>query len=448
MTTKENAGAGTPAMTNPSEKGSHIMNNITASVKKSNVLATVTPEKDIVEVIFDPDTYNTKFHIQSCDGSISQAQSFTDEKRKREYSPLQCIDEIERGLLTLPSSPVDYGDIHELKSEIKSFINYYVDLPQDFLEICSRYVMMSWVFDAFFKIPYLRVVGFEGAGKSLFLSVMTAICYHAFDLGASITEATIFRTTDKYRGTLMIDEGNFEGTKMQSKLVQVLNKGYSRGGSIPRCNPRDYSPEYYSVFGPKIIAANSMYSDPALESRFFTCYMLHTEREIDEIPRALPEWFEWDEALLLRNKLLKYRLDNFLNIKQFNRVSIPRGLGEFEKRTQETIIPLVSCLCERDIPAELIAFMKSVEQDRSANRQLSEDGQIAMTIIKHHQLGSSSVYPKEIADELSKQDISAKQVGVFFRKMGMSASNRTNRGYPYLLDGKGIERIKKKFHLN
>jgi hypothetical protein len=427
------------------KKGSHIMNNNIKPSEKHHVLSIVTLEEEIVEVVFNPDTFEFNFLILT-DGEMHQAKSFQDEKRNKEYLPLDCSNVIEKGLLTLPNEPIDYGTIYQLKDEIKAFLNKYVDLPADFLEISTRYVMMSWVFDAFDKIPYLRVVGQYGSGKSRFLSVLASICYHAFDLGAGVTEATIFRTADRYKGTLIIDEGNFGGTGMHSKLAQILNKGYSRSGSIPRCNPRDYEPEYYSVFGPKIIAANSLYSDDALESRFFTCFMMPSERS--DIPQYIPQWYEWQEALKFRGKLLKYRMDNYSKIRQTIRTTIPTGLEKFEKRTQEITLPLMYCLDETDAPLQILTFLDKSERDLAAQRLLSIEGEITTKLLEIYDQNRTDIYPKEICTLINSPDVSPKKVASILRKMGLRSSTHTRMGNPFRVTDEVIHRLKTSYHLN
>src|SRR5262249_31320601 len=68
---------------------------------------------------------------------------------------------------------------------------------------------------------------------------------------------------------------------------------------------REFNPQAFQVFGPKIVATRGRYDDKALESRFITEEMGAKPLRTD-IPINLPDSFK-DEARELRNKLLLYR---------------------------------------------------------------------------------------------------------------------------------------------
>jgi hypothetical protein len=55
-----------------------------------------------------------------------------------------------------------------------------------FEQIASYYVLFSWVYDAFNELPYLRVRGNAGSGKTRLLLMVGSLCYKPiFASGAS-----------------------------------------------------------------------------------------------------------------------------------------------------------------------------------------------------------------------------------------------------------------------
>jgi hypothetical protein len=62
-------------------------------------------------------------------------------------------------------------------AEIRSFIHRNVDVSPLYEEIASYYVLFSWVYDGFNELPYLRVRGDPGSGKTRFLLTVGSLCY-------------------------------------------------------------------------------------------------------------------------------------------------------------------------------------------------------------------------------------------------------------------------------
>ncbi len=69
-------------------------------------------------------------------------------------------------------------------------------------------------------------------------------------------------------------------------------------------------------FGPKISGSRSVSNDDALESRIINIRMAETKS--DDIPLRLNEQFDKDSEEL-RCKLLKWRLDNYDNVREIQK---------------------------------------------------------------------------------------------------------------------------------
>jgi len=80
-------------------------------------------------------------------------------------------------VVLLPSEPEEYGSEEQLLAEIQSFIHRYVDVSSLFEKIASYYVLFSWVYDRFNELPYLRLRGDPGSGKTRVLLMVGSLCY-------------------------------------------------------------------------------------------------------------------------------------------------------------------------------------------------------------------------------------------------------------------------------
>lgn len=222
---------------------------------------------------------------------------------------------IRHSVIKLPSYAEDYGDTASLIDEIKSYVHRYVDLEPEFETVAAHYVLLSWVYDRFRELPYLRIVGDYGTGKTRFLQVVGSICYKPIFASGASTVSPIFHSLDSFAGTLIFDEADFRFSDKTSEAVKILNNGNVAGFPVLRCEAvKDghYDPKAFNVFGPKIVATRGHYSDPALESRFIA-ERARAGSVRKDIPANLPDHFE-AEALTLRNKLLMYRFCNWQDI--------------------------------------------------------------------------------------------------------------------------------------
>ena len=61
--------------------------------------------------------------------------------------------------MLLPSEPRIYGSEAQLVADIRTFIHRYVDFSKSFENVATHYILLSWLYDAFNELPYLRLRG-------------------------------------------------------------------------------------------------------------------------------------------------------------------------------------------------------------------------------------------------------------------------------------------------
>lgn len=215
---------------------------------------------------------------------------------------------IRHEVLLLPECAEPFGSREELVRDITAYIDRYLDLSDDFRAIATAYILLSWVYDAFNELPYLRFRGDFGSGKTRALLIIGSLCYKPFFASGASTVSPIFYTLDTFGATLVADETDFRFSDERAELVKIFNNGNVRGFPVLRSavTPQQtFDPRAFNVFGPKIVAMRHSFDDTALESRFLTEDMGKRPLRPD-IPINLPD-VQRAEAQLLRNKLLHYR---------------------------------------------------------------------------------------------------------------------------------------------
>src|SRR2546427_11820182 len=123
------------------------------------------------------------------------------------------------------------------------------------------------MYDRFNDLLSLRFLGDFSTGKTrLFLSGRS-LCYKPFIASGASTVSPLFHTLDAFRGTLIFDEADFRFSDERAEIVKILNNGNMRGIPVLRTmmnRQREFNPQAFHVFGPKIVATRGRYDDKAL----------------------------------------------------------------------------------------------------------------------------------------------------------------------------------------
>ena len=126
---------------------------------------------------------------------------------RRRIIPFNALTELlrngptlwETGPVKFPSSVAPYGSTTALIEEVKTLIRQYAAVPEEWLEILSLYILMTWVYDRFTAVPYLRFLGEPGTGKTRLLQICASVSYKGIVASGNITGPALFRTIDLVR---------------------------------------------------------------------------------------------------------------------------------------------------------------------------------------------------------------------------------------------------------
>lgn len=230
------------------------------------------------------------------------------------YKPL-IGEELQKNVVLLPTHPHTYIDIEELLQKIQQHIHKYCDVTEEFEKLASYYVLISYVYDQFTEIPYLSMMGDIGTGKTRVRDVIGMICYKPIITNGGASPAALYRITEKWKGTVLIDEADIKDSDEQNDIIKYFNCGYQRNSPVMKCDKNDPNKiQFFNPYCPKIITRRQPFEDKATESRCINEIMQTTNRK--DIPFNLPNQF-FVECLHLRNKLTCFRLNcwkNYQNI--------------------------------------------------------------------------------------------------------------------------------------
>lgn len=319
---------------------------------------------------------------------------------------------IKHRAIRLPGAPRAYGSVEELFGEIERHATKYLALSPAFLKIAVSYVLLSWVYDAFNELPYLRFRGDYGSGKTRALIVFGSISYKGFFASGASTVSPIFHTLDMFKGTLIFDEADFRFTDEKAELVKILNNGNAKGFSVLRTQvtaAKEFEPRAFSVYGPKIVGMRGSYDDRALESRFLTEEMSGRSLRAD-IPISLPDSQE-AEAHVLRSKLLMYRM----NERGSARIDPVLADPALEPRMNQILLPLLA-VAPSEARDAIRSYAANIHEGVVSDRVSSTEGNLLSVI-------ASVIVDKERA-ALPLQEIVTAFVERFGREYDRPITNR------------------------
>lgn len=384
-----------------------------------------------LEMVFDREEQTTGF-VKYANGSwtVVPKQALPDGRTLVPYSPHNNL--LEHGVVRFPSGPQEYGNLAALRENIGRFIHANVSVSPRFERVATSYVLLTWLFDTFNEMPYLRVRGEPGSGKTRFLLIVGALCYRPIFASGASSVSPLFRILDAMQGTLILDESDFRFSDERADVVKILNNGNVRGFPVLRTEStpggREFNPRAFAVYGPKIVASRGSFDDPALESRFLTEQMdPHALRS--EIPINLAT--DWErEALRIRNMLLLYR---------FRQMEVGSAAGpvldsKLEPRLRQIFGPLYGVTGDEETRSDLDELMREYDVEMAADRGLELEAMVLGIAANLWRAAGQPPAVKAIAERFVKDHgsqyphVSPKRAGwILRRRLGLRTAKSNGR---------------------
>lgn len=174
----------------------------------------------------------------------------------------QRVIEYRKGVEVVPGTdmPLDaLPDGERLIAEVEGFIARYVVLPQAARLPVALWAIATHVFDCFDVFPYLSLSSpVPRCGKTRLLEVLELLCACPWR-GTAPTEAALFRFIEEKRPSLLLDEveslSKRKASDRDAAVLAILNAGYKKGQTVPRCVGNSHELQNFKVYCPKAFAA-------------------------------------------------------------------------------------------------------------------------------------------------------------------------------------------------
>lgn len=325
--------------------------------------------------------YNKKFQylIYDKETRLSTFQDFFADDGKV-YKPI-VDDLVKENIVLLPTGVEDYGETDDLVKEIKEFLLEYFQVPSFFENFLPYLVLFYWTYEKFPFVPYISFLGRTGTGKSTAMEVLGSICYKPIDASGAITVASIFRVASQWRGTLLLDEFN-PGGESYNEMLSLLKSGVANKAVFRVEGERKREVKAYMVKSPKMFTSEKPINDAGLRSRII-------EVRMEQNHRPVPLYRQnryLVKAQELRNKLLKWRLDNLnkidLSVIEFGY----KELSTFQGRVQQVLTPIYY-MADDKAKEEILEFAQEQQEETIRERKESMEGQIFEVIYEYYNQG-------------------------------------------------------------
>lgn len=320
----------------------------------------------LVELFYKPEEGRTYLAVREPSGQVSELRpSWTLEGQK--YLPIPANQIIQKHIVRLPSELGEEMSEKDLIVKTRHQINRYFDFGSDefFQEFTANYIPFSYVYDGFMEVSYLRALGDYGTGKTRFLKAIGLLCYRPIYMSGGSSAASIYHLLDLYRGTLVLNEGDFTQSDESSIIAKILNGGTERDESITRMrgSMENMTVEAYNVFGPKVIATRKEFNDYAIRSRCLTMEMVPMAPH-PRIPQSLPPEKEIQD-LYLRNLWTTYRMHNAQENFQVDQSQADR---QIEPRLNQITLSLLTVISDEETKANIKEFLRKYNEQTRGER--------------------------------------------------------------------------------
>jgi len=325
-------------------------------------------------------------------------------------------------------------NLGELLNEIISFIENHLEMPSesDYL-ILALWVFHTYLIEKFSTTPILYFYGVKETGKTRAGEVLNEISLMGERLTAP-TEATLFRSADYFKTTLIIDEVKLWGKNGNEEVARLIKSRYKRGIKVPRVNLNKKGEnmiEYFDVFGPLVICTTESMPD-AIESRCITFLMQKNSKvEVEKI-------IDIKQADELRNKLTIFKAKYLeQDLKETGQIA--------RRRLNEIMMPLYKVLMFI-APEREEAFKKTVQEIEYAKKEdegSSLEAEIVQALILHK--NEEIFITRSITKELNKERIetvklSDKKVVNIIKRLGFKKT-RTAKERGFEIELKLLEKL-------
>jgi len=428
----------------------------------------------LLDYMYDPETETAALAYKDPDGNIGKAPHvdiWVNGERHR-YIPDEAYSFIQQESIIFASDIGEKKSQREIVAILSAFLKKaYLFDDESLPRIIAYYIMMTWIYDAFDALCYLRAIGPAGCGKSELMKRIGWLCYRPTRSNGNDTVATMFHTTELFGGTMVIEEYDQASTETTDGFVKTLNSGAMRGGQTKRMvefnradGTKKLRPEGYSVYCPKLLDGRVDTKDDAVGTRCLTFRMMKkttTELLDADIPFFIDNEFK-RKALAIQNLMLRWRLETWKKNIPIFKSDVDQMISP--RMNQVTLsMKAIARLSEDDeVTKDLTALLREMNNQEVLSKADTIEARVVEAVWriflypKYHKKyvididGKLCLYPKHVGlvtnsiiDQMNNPDnadkpnkngasVSSQKIGhILGKEFNLRKKPRTASGYPY-----------------
>lgn len=335
-------------------------------------------------------------------------------------------------------------DTAQLVTEIDDFIKSYLEMPfdSDYL-VLALWVFHTYLIEKFNTTPILYFYGVKETGKSRAGEVLSELAFRTQRL-TSLTEATLFRSVELFKPTLIIDEIRLWGRGGNQGLADLMKTTYKRGLKVSRVNMNKNGEdqiEHFDTFTPLVICTTESIPD-IIESRCIPFTMQKNSNP--QIEEMIDE--EW--ANDLRERLTIFRANHFNK-------ELPKTQHIARGRLNEIMFPLYQSLLlvgpERK--NEFIDIVKRIQKNKENEEGMSLEAEIVKAIDDEYQENQNKRFlTKSISERLNEsrsenEKISDRAVSSRIKRLGFDKIRFKNGRMGFRINEERLESLKTNYKI-
>lgn len=342
-------------------------------------------------------------------------------------------------------------DAIALYNQIRNKAKFYFEFStESTYDVVTLWSIGSYFYHLFSAYPYLFINGVKRTGKTKLLRFLQQICHNAF-LSTSITTASLHRSIQSLRATLLIDEHETFNSKKLNDRMQELRAALL-GGNQVGCyalkveGEKDKRVETYETYSPKALA-NISGLDDVLEDRCIYILMLRAlgNQKNTDINPVDPEWKE------ICNKLYRFYLESAGEVSELSAdsVGIPEGINSRARQLWIPIFTLAKYFENRGMK-DLVSVVSEFALHNTAIKASEDEDTNEVLLVRtlKEMVRQEGWYPvSEIKEQFAKNFEDApkwansKAIGNMLKRIGLEEKRRVGKGYEYYIKPSRLQEL-------
>jgi hypothetical protein len=273
----------------------------------------------LIEYLYDSKTKKAMLAWRTPEGVIESGYSLVIGTKK--YVPSDPTESMLNGSVLFPSKLGEKKTVQQLTEILDMYIKSVGLLPSESTrKLISYWLINTWVYDCFSATSYLTFMGETGAGKSELMFRIGMCTYRPMSLSGASSVSSFFRMVNKYKGTVMIDEGDLQKSDTTQDVIKFYNQGAMKGRPITKMvdvvlpdGRHDYQEVAFQTYCPKMNTLKKLMYDDAVTSRSIVI-KLQPRETIELVKAGIPLNINEDirnRAQAVRNLLVRYRMEKW-----------------------------------------------------------------------------------------------------------------------------------------